>query len=139
MSQKPILVHAHADLGLLGHLFVVVVILRFVNILLMAGFLATYRSFLPRGWALLLWVLLLSHAGMVFYLLFPTLNRALTLYEMFYHIRNMVLDHDPNKKQKTYAYLRGMACVPPRFYPLYEDEWARTFKNRPAPTPPCQG
>lgn len=136
ISQKPLLVHAQAGIGFFGYIFVFIVILRIVNIMLMIGFLITYRSLLDeditvKRLSYVLCILLLFYTFQLFYLLFPTLNRALTVYEMFYNIRNLVITNDPNKKQKTIAYLRQMECIPSRFYPLYKQEWARTFKNQP--------
>lgn len=135
-SRKPILVHTKTDIRTIGFLFVLTTILRIANIMMITGFLITYWNPLKedkKKWLILLCALLLYYAYNLFYLLFPTINRALIIYEMFYNIRNLFITNDPDKKQKTMSYLRQMRCIPKSIYPLFRDEWARTFKNKPAP------
>jgi hypothetical protein len=74
-------------------------------------------------------VLLLFYLWTLFYMLFPTLNKALDIYELFYNIRNLYLVNDKEKKYKTFLYLEYFGCVPPTYRDLYEDEWKRTFHN----------
>lgn len=137
LPRKPILVHFRASTGVSGVVFVVWMILRLVNTLLVGSFLASCWMFLGkdatttvRRWFVFMAVLLLVSVWSMFYMLFPAMNRALGIYEMFYHIRNLYLVQDPEKKYKTFLFLQQHGCIPPPYMSLYKDEWKRTFRGR---------
>lgn len=134
-SMKPIMVHLKTK-TMSGYVFVLMIIMRIINIMLVLGFLIMFWSSLKEGykkWLVVLSVLLIYYTYSLFYLLFPSLNKALTIYEMFYNIRNLFITNDPDKKQKTMAYLRQMKHVPEKFHDLFRHQWQRTFKNKPVP------
>jgi len=133
--KNPILVHIRTEVGFSGYVFVFFVILCLINIIMVASFLTTCWLLIGdkgddlKRWFLLVAVLLVYYLFMLFYTLFPTLNRALRIYEMFFNIRNLFIVNDPKKKHKTFMYLQKIGCIPDNYYTLYEDEWKRTFKN----------
>jgi hypothetical protein len=141
--KPPILVHIKTEIGFPGYVFVLFVILRLINIIMVASFLASCwfmmenKSDDPKRWFLLVVVLLVYYLFMMFYTVFPTLNKALSIYEMFFNIRNLYIVNDPKKKFKTFGYLQQMGCIPDNYYTLYEDEWNRTFKNGVFPIAQC--
>lgn len=135
LLNKPIFVHIKTEVGFSGYVFVFLIIFRLINIIMVASFLTTCwflienkNDYLKR-WFLLMAVLLVYYLYTLFYSLFPTLNKALDIYEMFFNIRNLFIVNDPKKKHKTFMYLNQMGCIPDNYYSLYEDEWKRTFKN----------
>lgn len=138
LPHKPILVHFQASAGVSGFMFVVWMILRLANTLWVGSFLASCWMFLDkdtktitiRRWFVFMAVLWIASLGSMSYMLFPALNRALRIYEMFYHIRNLYLVDDPEKKYKTFLFLQQQGCVPPSYLSLYRDEWKRTFRGR---------
>lgn len=137
LFQKPFMIHFRASAGISGFVFVVLVIFRLINIIMVASFLTCCWMFLEeqdktpyiKRWFALMVVLLLYYLWTLFYMLFPTMNKALDIYELFYNIRNLYLVNDPEKKHKTFLYLEQFGCIPPSYTTLYEDEWKRTFHN----------
>lgn len=136
-SMKPIMVHLKTS-TMSSYVFVLMIIMRIINIMLLLGFLLMFWSSLKMEytkWLVVMFVLLVYYTYSLFYLLFPNLNKALTIYEMFYNIRNLFITNDPDKKQKTMAYLRQMKQkhVSEKFHDLFQHQWQRTFKNKPVP------
>lgn len=137
LPRKPILVHFRASAGLAGFVLVLLIILRLINTLMVAAFMTTCWMFLGkenrttyvRRWFILMGILLLYYLWTMFYMIFPTMNRALRIYEMFYHIRNLYLVNTPQKKYKTFLFLQQHGCIPPSYYDLYRNEWERTFQG----------
>lgn len=137
LFQKPLMIHFRSRAGISGFVFVVLVIFRLINIIMTAAFLASCWILLEeqektpylKRWFALMVVLLLYYLWTLFYMLFPTMNKALDIYELFYNIRNLYLVNDPEKKYKTFLYLEHFGCIPPSYTSLYEDEWKRTFHN----------
>lgn len=137
--RKPILVHFQTNAGISGVVFVVWMVLRLINTLLVGSFLASCWMFLDKDakttimvqrWFVFMTVLLVVSLWSMTYMLSPRLNRALRIYEMFYHIRNLYLIRDPEKKYKTFLFLQQQGCIPPAYFSLYRDEWKRTFKGQ---------
>lgn len=137
LFQKPLMIHFRSRAGISGFVFVVLVIFRLINIIMLASFLACCWMFLEeqdktpylKQWFALMVVLLIYYLWTLFYMLFPPLNKALDIYELFYNIRNLYLVNDPEKKYKTFLFLENFGCIPPSYSSLYEDEWKRTFHN----------
>lgn len=136
--QKPLMIHMKTTSGFLGFVLVILIILRLMNTLMLVGFLVCCWQLLDKKdrtypitrWFVLMIVLVLYYLWTLFYMLFPSLNKALDIYEMFYNIRNLYITNDPKKKYKTFQYLQKIKCIPNSYYPLYMDEWKRTFHNR---------
>jgi hypothetical protein len=82
-----------------------------------------------KRWFLLMAVLLAYYLWTLFYMIFPSMNKALDIYEMFYKIRNLYIQNDNKKKYKTFMILQQTGCIPENYLSLYEDEWKRTFRN----------
>jgi hypothetical protein len=137
LFRKPLLIHFKTKAGISGFVFVMLVIFRLVNIMMVSAFLACCWMFLEdqektmyvKRWFLLIAVLLLYYLWTLFYMLFPTMNKALEIHELFYNIRNLYIVKDREKKYKTFLYLQQFGCVPSSYSTLYEDEWKRTFQN----------
>jgi len=137
LLQKPILIHFKTNAGVSGFVFVMLVIFRLINIMMVAAFLACCWMLLKdpektmylKRWFLLMAVLLLYYLWTLFYMLFPSMNKALDIYELFYNIRNLYIVKDREKKYKTFLFLQQFGCVPPSYSTLYEDEWNRTFQH----------
>lgn len=137
LFRKPLLIHFKTKAGVSGFVFVMLVIFRLVNIMMVSAFLACCWTFLEdqektmyvKRWFLLMAVLLLYYLWTLFYMLFPTMNKALEIHELFYNIRNLYIVKDREKKYKTFLYLQQFGCVPSSYSTLYEDEWKRTFQN----------
>lgn len=129
--NKPLFVHLNTETGFLGFVFVLMVVFRLINIMFIISFIVCCwdNNVQQQRWSFLLMVLLSYYLYMLFYILFPTMNRALGVYEMFYNIRNLHIINDPKKKYKTFQYLQQSNCIPDVYMPLYEYEWSRTFKN----------
>lgn len=135
--QKTPMVHFRSNAGVSGFLFVVLVIFRVINIVMVSSFLASCWMFLPTQdkipyltrWFLLMAALLLYSLGTLFYMLFPSMNKALDIYQLFYNIRNLYLVDTADKKYNTFLYLQQFGCIPPSYMDLYQHEWKRTFHN----------
>lgn len=134
--QKPLLLTIKTDVGISGYVFVIMIMLRLVTIMMTSAFLISCwrltgenHTRAIKQWFLFLFILLIYSLWTLFYMIFPSFNKALSIYEMFYNIRNLYIVNDPQKKQKTFEYLGQMGCIHPAYYPLYQHEWKRTFKN----------
>lgn len=145
IPQKPILIHRNTDVGILGVVFVLMVICRFLTIIMLSSLLVSCwfmiekkQDRIPlRNWYIVISVFIVYYLYILFYMLFPDWNKALSVYELFYNIRNLYITKDPQKTEKTILYLQSMKCIPIQYYSLYEEEWKRTFKNQVAPILSC--
>lgn len=136
LPQKPVFVNKNTDIGIMGFLFVIMIICRFITIIMLITFLMSCWWMIEKKdrWMIQKWYTVFSlfivyYVYILFYMLFPTWNKALMIYELFYNIRNLYITKDPQKMEKTISYLQTI-CIPTNYYPLYEYEWKRTFKDQ---------
>lgn len=143
LPHKPIFIHEKASIGIYGFFFVLMVVLRFVLIIMTTAllficwFMTKKEKKLLLRWYIVIGLFLVYFTYMTFYILFPSLNKALLIYELFYNIRNLYITKDKQKTEKTILYLEKFKCIPNKYTSLYHEEWKRTFKNYKSPILSC--
>lgn len=137
-SSKSVFVHAATSVGISGYIFVLFIMIRFFTIVLVSSFLASSwfvlndenkKTTMLKNWYAVVVAILCVFTFNLCYLLFPSLNTALPLFEWFYNVRNLFIIKSQDRVQKTRMYIAELENMDGYDNTLFEDEWKRTFMN----------